>query len=66
MRDLKGRRSTPNREVRAAWIAGLSDLPTTVADELNEQGYPGDALVSRYIELLKEAGVSTASEYELD
>lgn len=57
---------TLSREAQVAWAASLDDVVAAQIKLLNEQGYEGNKIVSRYYELLKENGIEPVRAWKLD
>ena len=54
------------REEQVKWAASLPDVPSVMVKELNERGYPGNAIAKRYLELLAENGWPKIREWKID
>lgn len=57
---------TLSHEAQVAWAASLDDVVANQIKLLNEQGYEGNKIVSRYFELLTENGIEPVREWKMD
>jgi len=55
-----------SREEQARWAARLNDVPSVMIKELNERGYPGNAIAKRYYELLGQNGWPMIRQWNLN
>ncbi|MFP3040638.1 C4-dicarboxylate TRAP transporter substrate-binding protein [Treponema primitia] len=54
------------REEQVKWAAALPDIVNTLVTELNERGYKGTAIVSRYYELLEQNGWPRVRDWKIN
>ncbi len=54
------------REEQVKWAAALPDIVNVMVKELNERGYKGTEIVSRYYELLEQNGWPRVRDWKLD
>jgi TRAP-type C4-dicarboxylate transport system substrate-binding protein len=54
------------REEQVKWAASLPDIVNTLVTELNERGYKGTEIVSRYYELLEQNGWPRVRDWKIN
>ena len=57
---------TLSREAQVAWAASLDDVVANQIKLLNDLGYEGNKIVSRYFELLSENGVEQVRDWNMN
>ncbi|MDR1588210.1 MAG: C4-dicarboxylate ABC transporter substrate-binding protein, partial [Treponema sp.] len=54
------------REEQVKWAAAIPDIVNTLVTELNERGYKGTEIVSRYYELLEQNGWPKVRDWKIN
>ena len=57
--------TTLSREEQERWAASLPDIVHDLVVSLNDAGYDGETIVSRYFEILESQGVESVRDWNI-